>query len=65
MERQVDKRPDTKLSIPVCPLMSAGSGMELLCKQEYCSWYIKSYKMCAIYLLGHNAALDIKSKQHK
>ena len=50
-------------SIPVCPLMSAGNSIEIVCAQEKCAWYIKNYKTCSVYLLAHNAALDIKTKQ--
>ena len=49
--------------IPVCPLMSAGQQMAIICQQEDCAWYMKSYKACSIYLLAHDAALDIKQKQ--
>lgn len=49
--------------IPVCPLISAGNTTEIVCAQEHCAWYMKSYKMCAIYILAHNALLDIKNKQ--
>ncbi|MGN0005432.1 MAG: hypothetical protein ACI37Z_05620 [Candidatus Gastranaerophilaceae bacterium] len=52
-----------KRDIPSCPLMSIAQPSEILCVQESCAWYVKSYKMCAVYLLGHNAALDIRSKQ--
>lgn len=53
------------MSIPICPLMSAGNDMEIVCAQEKCAWYIKNYKTCSVYLLAHNAALDIKQKQTK
>lgn len=51
--------------IPFCPLMSAGGTKEVVCIQERCAWYLKKYKMCAMYLVAHNAALDIKDKQSK
>lgn len=50
-------------SIPICPLMSAGNSIEVICAQEKCAWYVKSYKTCSMYLLGHNAVLNIKEKQ--
>lgn len=50
-------------SIPYCPLMSAGSTVEVICAQERCAWYLKNYKMCSVYILAHNAALDISQKQ--
>ena len=49
--------------IPVCPLLSAGKDMNMVCIQENCAWYMKNYKTCSVYLLAHNAALDVKVKQ--
>lgn len=51
------------MSIPICPMMSSGCDVEILCAQEKCAWYMKSYKTCSVYVIGHNAALDIKQKQ--
>jgi hypothetical protein len=45
------------------PLMSAGQEIQLVCLQESCAWYMKNYKTCAIYILAHNAALDIKKNR--
>ncbi len=50
--------------IPICPLLSAGNESNLVCTQENCAWYINSYKLCSVYLLAHNAVLDIKEKQN-
>ena len=50
---------------PYCPLMSAGSSVEIICSQEKCAWYLKNYKMCSVYILAHNAALEISEKQSK
>lgn len=49
--------------IPICPLMSAGNDIGVVCAQETCAWYMKNYKTCSVYLLAHNAVLDIKEKQ--
>lgn len=49
--------------IPICPLMSAAQDIPRICEQEKCAWYIKAYKTCSVYILAHNAALDIKTKQ--
>ena len=49
--------------IPVCPLISAGQDVPRLCQQENCAWYLKTYKTCSVYILAHNAAIDIKNKQ--
>ena len=51
--------------IPICPLMSAGNDIQVVCSQERCAWYMKNYKTCSVYLLAHNAVLDIKEKQGK
>ena len=45
--------------------MSAGADFEKVCTQEACAWYLKSYKICSIYMLAHNAALDVQTKQKK
>lgn len=50
-------------SIPICPMMSAGNSTEIICAQEKCAWYIKKYKTCSVYVIAHNAILDIKTKQ--
>ena len=51
------------MAIPVCPLLSSGNEITMICEQENCAWYMKNYKTCSIYVLAHNAALDIKTKQ--
>lgn len=51
--------------IPFCPLISAGQAYPQVCLQEECAWYMKPYKTCGVYLLAHDAALNIKSKQQK
>ena len=62
-ERYVEKRKDKEGGTPSCPLLTIGSETDKLCMQETCAWYVKSYKVCSVYLLGHNAAVDIKLKQ--
>ena len=51
--------------IPSCPLMSAGNDIAVVCIQEKCAWYMASLKMCAVYILAHNALIDVKAKQAK
>ena len=41
-------------SIPLCPLMSVGSQVEIVCMQENCAWYLKNYKICSNILLNKN-----------
>lgn len=55
----------TQKAIPFCPLMSAGNSVEVVCAQENCAWFLKNYKMCAVYIMAHNSALDIQEKQTK
>ncbi|MDD3594361.1 MAG: hypothetical protein PHX18_07020 [Candidatus Gastranaerophilales bacterium] len=53
------------MAIPKCPLMSAGGENIIVCQQEDCAWYMKNFKSCSIYILAHEAALNIKEKQTK
>lgn len=55
----------TEKIIPYCPLMSAGKSVEIVCAQERCAWYMKNYKMCSMYIVAYNSALEIQSKQSK
>jgi hypothetical protein len=56
------KKDDRKALLPVCPLLSAGCrNDEFLCLEENCAWYIGGYKKCAVYLMGHKTAMDIRS----
>lgn len=50
-------------SLQICPLMSAGKDIEVTCAQEKCAWYLKNYKTCSVYIMAHDAALDIRIKQ--
>ncbi len=50
-------------TIPLCPLMSVGSQVEIVCMQENCAWYLKNHKICSVYMLAHNALLDVQAKQ--
>ena len=45
--------------------MSAGSEIPVLCSQDKCAWFMKSYKTCSVYILAHDSALSIKEKQAK
>ena len=50
-------------TIPLCPLMSVGSQVEIVCMQENCAWYLKNYKICSVYMMAHNSMLDVQAKQ--
>lgn len=49
--------------IPVCPLVSVGTGIDMVCMQNKCAWYVPSTKKCAVYLMAYNALLDANAKQ--
>ena len=50
-------------AIPLCPLMSVGSQVEIVCMQENCAWYLKNYKISSVYMMAHNSMLDVQAKQ--
>ncbi len=50
-------------TIPLCPLMSVGSQVEIVCMQENCAWYLKNHKICSVYMIAHNSMLDVMAKQ--
>jgi hypothetical protein len=56
---------DNKKNIPFCPLMTAGNSFEKVCTQDMCAWYLKGYKVCSVYMLAHNAAMEVQAKQAK
>lgn len=55
----------SKNDIPVCPLVSIGAGIDMMCSQQKCAWYISSVNKCSMYLMGFNALLDANLKQQE
>lgn len=55
--------PKEEKIVQLCPLMSVGSQVEIVCMQENCAWYLKNYNICGVYMIAHNSMLDIKAKQ--
>lgn len=49
--------------IPVCPLLSIGTGIDMVCSETKCAWYVPNVKKCAMYMLAYNALLDANKKQ--
>lgn len=47
----------------VCPLLSVSNEKPVMCLEEDCAFYLKSYKACSVYVMAYNAAMDIKKKQ--
>ena len=51
--------------LQLCPLMSAGNDIQIVCVQEKCSWYLPNINKCSIYVMGYNTMLDVKSRIEK
>lgn len=50
--------------LPTCPLLSIGTGgIDMVCTQNKCAWYVPNVKKCAMYMLAYNALLDANQKQ--
>ena len=47
----------------VCPLLSMGSQIDMICIKERCAWYLPNCGACSAYVLAHDASLDIRQKQ--
>lgn len=54
-----------KNDIPMCPLTSIASGIDMVCSEAKCAWYIPSVKKCSMYLIAYNALLDANKKQRE
>lgn len=54
-----------KKEIPFCPLLSIGAGIDMVCTQERCAWYMANVKKCSMYIMGYNAILDANSKKKR
>ena len=52
-----------KKDIPFCPVLSIGTGIDMVCTQERCSWYIPSVKKRSMYIMAYNALLSANSRQ--
>lgn len=49
--------------LPVCPLTSIGTGIDMTCSLDKCAWYVPGVKKCSVYLLAYNALLSANEKQ--
>ncbi len=49
-------------AIPVCPLISVGTGIDMVCSQTKCAWYVPNVQKCAVYLMAYNSLIDINAK---
>lgn len=49
--------------LQTCPLLSVGTGIDMVCTQNKCAWYVPNVKKCSMYLMAYNALLDANQKQ--
>ena len=56
---------DQEKAIPLCPLMSVGSQVEIVCMQRKLRMVSENYKICSVYMMAHNSMLDVQAKQAK
>ena len=49
--------------IPMCPLVSIGTGIDMVCSQDRCAWYIPNVKKCSVYMLAYDALQNINDRQ--
>jgi hypothetical protein len=54
-----------KSELPLCPLMSVGASVDMVCTQDRCAWYVPSTKKCSVYMIAYNALLEASAKQKK
>jgi len=54
-----------KESAPYCPLLSIGTGIDMVCTQDKCAWYMANVKKCSMYIMGYNALLEANNNQKK
>jgi len=54
-----------KKDLPFCPLMSVGSGIDMVCTGDRCSWYMPGVKKCAVYVMAYNAVLEANQRQQE
>ena len=53
-----------KKDIPFCPILSIGTnGIDMVCTQERCAWYMANVKKCSMYIMGYNSLLEAKTKK--
>ena len=49
--------------LQTCPLLSISTGIDMVCTQNKCAWYVPNVKKCSMYLMAYNALLDANQKQ--
>ena len=56
---------DPKKKVYFCPLMSVGAGVDMVCIEDKCAWFLQSVKKCSVYMTAYNSLLDVQVKQKK
>ena len=47
-----------------CPLLSiASNGVDMVCTEDRCAWYMANVKKCSMYIMGYNALMEANSKK--
>ena len=54
-----------KKDLPFCPLMSIGTGIDMVCTGDRCAWYLQGVKKCAVYVMAYNAVLEANQRQQE
>ncbi len=49
--------------VPICPLLSVRGEINELCLGEQCAFYVAPVRKCALYVMGHKAAVDLQKLQ--
>ncbi len=53
-----------KSEIPFCPLLSISTGgIDMVCTQDKCAWYMANVKKCSMYIMGYNALIQANDKK--
>ncbi len=52
-----------KKDLPFCPLLSVGTGIDMVCTGERCAWFLPGVKKCSLYVMAYNAVLEANQRQ--
>ena len=53
-----------KNELPFCPLLSiSANGVDMVCTQDRCAWYMANVKKCSMYIMGYNALMNANDKK--
>lgn len=49
--------------IPMCPLISINTGIDMVCSQNRCAWYLPNVKKCSVYMIAYDSMQNINERQ--